>query len=104
MTNRLVEIITEPNVVEVGPPRVVSCRIVGDPDQVLDVLQEDDAPTKHVTGTVLNSLVEKCQRHLLTNLVNQRTGNNETGGEDEQDGDGSLLEGLVIYPGRECFV
>jgi secretory phospholipase A2 len=125
MTHRMVEIITAPNLVEVGPPKVLSCKVYGEPDAVKKKLSGDSAKEglRQVTKMVMSSLVEKCQRHVLETIskrqkernatyevmpgaVDDILGSEETGEDgseisDEASGGGNVLNRFVIYPGTK---
>lgn len=64
LTNKLIEIITVPNLVEVGPPRVVDCKIFGEETTVAKKLGSAEmrrTPPKHVTPNVMSALLEKVR-------------------------------------------
>ncbi|KAI1304207.1 Phospholipase A2 [Halotydeus destructor] len=113
---RMVEIVTQPNIVEIGPPKVVSCQIYGDPGHVSRKLEahkpETDGQLNHVTSDVMRSLVDKCQKHVLkdiyarANATKVKNSNGPQNGGNETDtetdgGEGGPLDGLVIYPGTK---
>ena len=68
LNNKMVEIVTRPNFVEIGPPKVIECVIYSDEDQIRNKLLNRDEkelksnPPKHVTRSVMRSLIRKCNQ------------------------------------------
>lgn len=68
--SRMVEIVTRPNFVEIGPPKVIECIIYSDQEVIKGKLSNHDTgdtlrsnPPKHVNTEVMESLISKCNKH-----------------------------------------